>query len=230
MYYAKGLLQAKLGQHTEAIQSFTACIDYKNYAKILTGNYDIAQQELCSHRQALKALEKTVNTKISSSSQIALKSSSEKLLQRYELALEFFIELVNLPDKGQIINTPNFAAMFEIPLEDDNSLNDKLQRGYAYYHKAHSQIELKQQKDALKSLDISNKLLPNFSSAYITKANIYKDQKNYLKTVSQYDQAIRIDDNNAELYFCRSTALFELGKIEQAKNDFVKYQSLSSEQ
>ena len=33
LYYAKGLLQANLGQHTEAIQSFTACIDYKNDSK-----------------------------------------------------------------------------------------------------------------------------------------------------------------------------------------------------
>ena len=226
LYYTKGLLQTKLGQHNEAVQSFTVSIDYKNYAKIFTGNYDIAQQELCSHRQALKALEKTVNTKISSSSEIVLKSSAEKLLQRYNLALEFFIELVDLPDKGQIINIPDFAAMFEIPLEDDNNLNDKLQRGYAHYHKAHGQIKLKRQKEALRSLNMSNKLLPNFSSAYITKANIYKEQKNYIETVLQYDQAIRIDNNNADLYFDRSVALFELGKIEQAENDFDKYQSL----
>ena len=75
---------------------------------------------------------------------------------------------------------------------------------------------------------MSNKLLPDFSSAYITKANIYKDQKEYIKTIAQYDQAIRIDDNNAELYFGRATALFELGKANQAKDDFAKYKSLNS--
>jgi len=230
LYYAKGLLQAKLGQHTEAIQSFTACIDYKNYAKILTGNYDIAQQELCSHRQVFKALEKNVNNKISSSNGIEIQSSGNKLLQQYKQVMEFFIALINLRDKEQSINIPDFATIFEIPFKNDNKLNYKLQCGYAHYNKALSQIELKRQKEALKSLNMSNKLLPDFFSAYITKANIYKDQKEYIKAASQYDQAIRIDDNNAELYFGRATALFELGKTDQVKNDFDKYLSLNSEQ
>ena len=88
LYYAKGLLQAKLGLHTEAIQSFSACIDYKNYAKVLTGNYDIAQQELCAHRQIFKALEKSVNNKISSSNGIGIQSKDNKLLQHYKQVME----------------------------------------------------------------------------------------------------------------------------------------------
>jgi tetratricopeptide (TPR) repeat protein len=228
LYYAKGLLQTKLGQHTEAVQSFTACIDYTNYAKVLTSNYDIAQQELRSHRQALKALKASVSNKINSINGIEIQSGGDKLLQQYKQVIEFFIELINLRNQDQPRNIPDFAAMFEMPLTKNNSPNHELQCGYAHYNKALGHIKLKQQKEVLNSLNMSNKLLPDFSSAYITKANIYKDQKEYIKTIAQYDQAIRIDDNNAELYFGRATALFELGKANQAKDDFAKYKSLNS--
>lgn len=45
----------------------------------------------------------------------------------------------------------------------------------------------------------------------------------------QYDAAIRLEYDNAELYFARSTLLFELGDREKAKDDFARYQKLQND-
>ena len=46
------------------------------------------------------------------------------------------------------------------------------------------------------------------------------------KALIQYDAAISIDYDNAELYFNRSVLLFELGDKAKAKDDFARYQKL----
>ena len=45
LYYTRGLLQAKLKHHNDAIGSFTASIDTKNYAQVLMGNLELAKEE-----------------------------------------------------------------------------------------------------------------------------------------------------------------------------------------
>ena len=97
---------------------------------------------------------------------------------------------------------------------------------WLYYAKAILQAELERQKEAIESFNVANKLLPDFCAPYIQKANIYKEQKKFKKALVQYDAAIRIDYNNAELYFNRSVLLFELGNKEKAKDDFARYQKL----
>lgn len=53
LYYAKGMLQAKLKQHNDSIASFTACLDAKNYAQVLMDNDDLAKDELANHMKIL---------------------------------------------------------------------------------------------------------------------------------------------------------------------------------
>jgi hypothetical protein len=81
--------------------------------------------------------------------------------------MEFFIELINLWDKEQSINIPDFATMFEIPLTNNNSLSYELQCGYAHYNKDLNHIELKQQKEALKSMNNSVACCRVVHQAYI---------------------------------------------------------------
>jgi tetratricopeptide (TPR) repeat protein len=225
LYYTRGLLQAKLKHHNDAIGSFTASIDTNNYAQVLMGNLELAKKELTNHRQILQSAEKTIANKSNSSSDIAIKAASVKLVEKYKQVIMFFQDILN---KNDSITPLDFGLMFDIPLVENKLQNDKLQCGYAHYHKGISQIALNKQKEALKSFNEANKLLPDFCSPYIQKANIYREQKKYIKSVSQYDAAIRIENNNAGLYFNRSLVLFELGKPLEAKNDFNKYQSLNS--
>ena len=56
LYYAKAMLQAKLKHYNDAIGSFTACLDAKNYAQVLMDNKDLAKDELVNHAQVLKLL------------------------------------------------------------------------------------------------------------------------------------------------------------------------------
>ena len=225
LYYAKGLLQAKLKQHNDAIGSFTASVDHRNYAKALNGNKDLVQEEIANHKQILKNAENTINNKARSSDDIVLKSGSDELLKKYQQITNFFEQVVVNQEPLQL---PEFKTMFDIPLVENNIQNKKLKYGYSHYHKGLSELTIQKTKKALKSFNEANKLLPEFCLPYIQKANIYRDSKKYIKAASQYDAAIRLDANNAELYFNRSMVLFELGKPLEAKNDFNTYQSLNS--
>lgn len=149
-----------------------------------------------------------------------------KLADKYKQVILFYEQLLN---NKEDITSLDFVSMFDIPLGNNYSQNARLQYGYAHYHKGLCQVELDKQKEAIESFNIANKLLPDFCVPYIRKANIYKEQRKFKKALVQYDAAIRIEHDNAELYFNRSVLLFELGDKEKAKDDFARYQQLKDE-
>lgn len=225
LYYAKAMLQAKLKQYNDAIGSFTACLDAKNYAQVLMDNPDLAKDELANHMQVLKTAERNIAGKSSSSADLSTKATLVKLADKYKQVIMFFEQILNKAD----ITPLDFGSMFNIPLSNNESQNTRLQYGYTHYHKGLCQVELERQKEAIESFNIANKLLPDFCAPYIQKANIFKEQKSLKKALVQYDAAIRIEYNNAELYFNRSVLLFELGDKAKAKDDFARYQQLKDE-
>ena len=92
--------------------------------------------------------------------------------------------------------------------------------------------------DALETINKSLKADPNYSDAFETRADIYKNMKNYVKAKSDYTNAISIQSDNqaiSDLYFNRSykldwvtldykTALEDLNKsIELDNKDGMKY-------
>lgn len=174
LYYTRGLLQAKLKHHNNAIDSFTASIDAKNYSQLLMDNIELAKEELTNHKQILKTAERTIANKASSGDDLAIKAASIKLADKYKQVIAFFEELLN--NKSDI--TPlDFNSMFDVPSCDNESQNTRLQYGYAHYHKGLSQTAIDKKKAAVESFNIVNKLLPNFTAPYIQKANIFKEQK-----------------------------------------------------
>ena len=225
LYYAKGLLQVKLKQYNDSINAFAASLDSENYSRVLVRNTELAQEELSNHKQILRTIERTIANKASSGDELSINSAAVKLAEKYKQVINLYEQLLN---KVSNVGSLDFGAMFDIPLVENNTQNKKLKYGYTHYHRGLSQLATENKKEALKSFNEANKLLPEFCLPYIQKANIYREQKKYIKAVSQYDAAIRIENNNAGLYFNRSLVLFELGKPLEAKNDFNKYQSLNS--
>lgn len=225
LYYAKGLLHAKLKQHNDAIASFTASLDAKNYAQVLINNTDFAKEELTNHKQILKVTERNLANKSNSSADLSIKSASVKLAVNYGSVIALFEELLHKSDDIAFLD---FSSIFDIPSSKDDSKNTKLQYAYAHYNKGLSQVAIDRKTDAVKSFKTANKLLLDFCLPYIQKATIYKEQKKWEKSLKEYNEAISLESNNAELYFNRSLVLFELGRSLEAKNDFKKYQSLNS--
>lgn len=228
LYYARGSLQAKLKHYSDAISSFTASIDARNYSKVLRDDSDLAREELINHKQILKSAERSIADKSNSSADLSIKASSVKLAGKYKQIITFYEDLVT---KSEIITPPDFSSMFDIPLSESRSdaESNNLQYGYAHYHKGLCQTYIDKHKEAIESFNIVNQLLPNFSPAYIQKAHIYKELKQLKKALVQYDAAIRLEYDNAELFFARSTLLFELGKTDLAKEDFNRYKKLQDE-
>lgn len=226
LYYARGQLQSKLKHYEDAISSFTASIDNKNYAQLLNGRKEFATEELANHKQILHAAEKTISNKSNSSADIAIKASSVKLAEKYKQVINYFEELLQNNQKETEFE---FTSMFDVPVSEYDNQNPKIQYGYAHYHKGLNQIAIDKKKEAVESFNITNKLMPYFAEPFIQKAQIFKEQKQFKKALVQYDAAIQLESDNAELYFARSTLLFELGKTEEAKNDFNRYQQLQND-
>ena len=224
LYYARGLLQSKLKHYEDAISSFAASIDDKNYSKILIGNVELAKEELTNHRQILKTAERNIAGKFNSSIDLAIKANSVKLAEKYQQVINYFEGLLQ---NNQNTTELDFTSMFDVPVSEYDNQNPKIQYVYAHYHKGLNQIAIDKKKDAVESFNLANKLMPYFPEPFIQKAQIFKEQKQFKKALVQYDAAIRLEHENAELYFARSTLLFELGKTDEAKNDFNKYQSLN---
>ena len=227
LYYGRGILQLKLKQHEDAASSFTASLDAKNYAQVLLDNDDLAQEELLNHKQIFKIAERNIANKLSSSADLSAKGAAVKLAGNYKQVIEYFALVLEgkATEKSEI----DLHSMFDVPAGNNETQNTKLQYGYAHYHKGLSQVALDKKKDAIESFNIANKLMPYFAQSYIQKAYIFKEQKKFKKALVQYDAAIQLESDNAELYFARSTLLFELGKTEEAKNDFNRYQQLISD-
>ena len=229
VYYAKGLLYSSLQKYKEAIKSFDSSLDFENYSHILSSNTGLLKEELQNHRQFFDSTSKAINGKIRNSNELSTKSNAQQYLDKYGQVIEYFVSLID-PEGNEVPATaPDFAAMFYIPLSDNDSQNFRLQCGHAHYNKALSQIVLQEQEEALKSLHITNKILPEFYLSYIAKAEIYKGQREFMKAVVQYDMAIRLEENNPDSYFNRSVLLFEIGKTKLAKEDFAKWQRLKQE-
>ena len=225
LYYARGVLQSKLRHYDDAISSFTASVDNKNYAQLLNGKKDFATEELANHKQILCTAEKTISNKSNSSADIAIKASSVKLAEKYKQVINHFEELLQNKEK---VTELDFTSMFNVPVSEYDNQNTKIHYGYAHYHKGLNQIAVEKKKEAVESFNIVNKLMPYFAEPFIQKAQIFKEQKQFKKALVQYDAAIQLESDNAELYFARSTLLFELGKTDEAKNDFNTYQRLNS--
>lgn len=226
LYYARGLLQSKLKHYDDAISSFTSSINNKNYAQLLMNKKELATEELTNHKQVLHTAEKTISNKSNSSADIAIKASSVKLAEKYKQVINAFEELL---ENNQKETEFEFTSMFDVPVSEYDNHNTKIHYGYAHYHKGLNQIAIDKKKDAVESFNITNKLMPYFPEPFIQKAQIFKEQKQFKKALVQYDAAIRLEHESAELYFARSTLLFELGKTDEAKNDFNRYQQLQSD-
>lgn len=224
LYYARGLLQAKLKHHSDAISAFSACLDAKNYSQLLMNNIELAKEELTNHKQILRTAKVNIAGRSNSAADLSIKASATKLVEKYKQVILFFEQLIN---NDEDIPPLDFGSIFDIVFYNENQ-DVRLQYGYAHYQKGLSQAAIDKKKEAVESFNIVNKLLPNFCKPYLQKANIFKEQKSLKKALVQYDAAIRLEYENADLYFARSTLLFELGKTDKAKNDFNRYQQLLS--
>ena len=130
LYYARGVLQSKLRHYDDAISSFTASVDNKNYAQLLNGKKDFATEELANHKQILCTAEKTISNKSNSSADIAIKASSVKLAEKYKQVINHFEELLQNKEK---VTELDFTSMFNLPVSEYDNQNTKIHYGYAHY-------------------------------------------------------------------------------------------------
>ena len=86
--------------------------------------------------------------------------------------------------------------------------------------------KLQYQRDyqgAISKYNEAIKINPNYSAAYISRANAYKYSSQYDNAIKDYDKAIELDPNNANIYNSRGDMYLNyLGKKDKAVEDLSK--------
>ena len=77
-------------------------------------------------------------------------------------------------------------------------------------------LQLKKYNEAIKHLDISIKLNPNYAVSFGNKGIAHAEKKQYQEAISNYDKAIKIEKNFFDAYLNKGIALKNIHKYEDA--------------
>ena len=67
---------------------------------------------------------------------------------------------------------------------------------------------------------------PSFPKAHFQLGNVYSDKRQYTDAISEYQQAIKLDPNVADVYYRLGQAYFHLGERDLAQKEFTLHQKL----
>ena len=82
-------------------------------------------------------------------------------------------------------------------------------------------LQLKKYDEAIKHLDVSIKLNPNFAETYANKGIALAEQHQYREAITNYDKAINFKNNFYNAYLNKGIALKNIEKYEEAIKYFV---------
>ena len=82
-------------------------------------------------------------------------------------------------------------------------------------------LQLKKYNEAIKHLDISIKLNPNFAESYANKGIALAEQHRYQEAITNYDKAINFKNNYYNAYLNKGIALKNIEKYEEAIKYFI---------
>ena len=82
-------------------------------------------------------------------------------------------------------------------------------------------LQLKKYNEAIKHLDISIKLNPNFAESYANRGIALAEQHQYQEAITSYDKAINFKNNYYNAYLNKGIALKNIEKYEEAIKYFV---------
>ncbi len=100
----------------------------------------------------------------------------------------------------------------------------KSEKAIKAYEKAAEYYNARNNKDAIKQLDQAISVDKNFIEAYMLKADIYADMKDYNQSVENYKKAIEVDpDFFAGNYMNLGMIEFKIGKYKDAKSSLESY-------
>ena len=82
-------------------------------------------------------------------------------------------------------------------------------------------LQLKKYDEAIKHLDVSIKLNPNFAESYANKGIALAEQHQYREAITNYDKAINFKNNFYNAYLNKGIALKNIEKYEEAIKYFI---------
>ena len=82
-------------------------------------------------------------------------------------------------------------------------------------------LQLKKYDEAIKHLDVSIKLNPNFAESYANKGIALAEQHQYREAITNYDKAINFKNNYYNAYLNKGIALKNIEKYEEAIKYFI---------
>ncbi len=113
---------------------------------------------------------------------------------------------------------------------DCNYFSEELKSEDFYYKRALKKISLKQDKSAIKDLNIAISMNPNDAYYYMNLGTAERGLGNSQKAINAYSKAININPEEPFFYLLRGYAKMDLGNIKSACNDWNTILRLKKDQ
>jgi lipoprotein NlpI len=88
--------------------------------------------------------------------------------------------------------------------------------------RAETLSDLGKPEEGMKDAQQAVKTSPNFGRAYTCRASLYFNQRDYLRSIADYNKAITLGENTDHTYYRRGHARFYSGQLAAAAEDFAK--------
>ena len=229
-YLNKGIVLNTLNIIPEAIKSFEDCLKLSpNYppALIGIGNSYLKsgdfQKALSYFEQALKIKNKLPLAlqgkciclyemkKIEEANKIMDELNFENKKDKNDDIIQYLIKGNMLKDENKFQDAINY---YDKCLEMNKNCYE------AHYNKALCQINLKQNDEALKNLDIVLSIQKDFPQALDAKGCIYYSNNKFHEALKCYNELIAKNNKNEDYYFKKGSILMELKEYEEAIKSF----------
>lgn len=116
-----------------------------------------------------------------------------------------------------------FSILISAYSFSQNEISTKSKKAIKLFKEAENFYHSRQDKEAINKLNDAIKIDNKFIEAYLLKANIYHDNRNYLNEIDEYEKISLIDSlYSYKIYYFLGIAYLQIGKYENAFNSLKK--------
>ncbi|MBI4712044.1 MAG: tetratricopeptide repeat protein [Planctomycetes bacterium] len=227
-YFAKGMLQRRLDQENEAIQSFSEAIklnpDYalayynRGYSYILTkGNYELA---LADFNKAIELNPSFAEAYIARGGLYDGMNDYERTISDYEKAIAINPELSQEYFTGALIHSQSKdydPAILYFTKAIEHNPNHIL----TYYNRGDVYAARREYDKAIADFNKVIDLAPDFAEVYFRRGEVYGNIKEYDKALADFSQSIKLKYNVQQSYYNRALVYRVLGEYDRAIEDYT---------
>ena len=229
MYYNRGTIWDRLGNHTRAIEDFDRAIEIDPEYGAAYNNRGIAYKSMGNYLRAIQDFDRATEINPKNASVFINRGAAYMALGNPAQAIENYNRAIEIDphDATARLNRGIFyqsigKARQAIDDYDKAIENGNFDNADAFSNRGIAYGSLGDQMKAIEDFNRAIKINPRNAPAYNNLGGSYMALGNPAKAIEHYNKAVDIDPNYADAYFNRGIFYHSIEKYEQAIADYGK--------